>query len=68
MTIEFDDIRAAAARLSGHVLETPLLEHPLVNQMAGRRVLVKAECLQVTGENGVEDLNRVSILQWPQLT
>jgi threonine dehydratase len=44
-----DDIDAAAARLKGHVRETPLLSAPLLDRLAGRRVLVKAECLQLTG-------------------
>ena len=47
MTI--DEIRAAATRLEGHAVRTPLLESELLNRRAGRRVLVKAECLQVTG-------------------
>ena len=42
-------IEAAAARMRGHVRETPLLGAPLLDRLAGRRVLVKAECLQVTG-------------------
>lgn len=42
-------IEAAADRMRGHVRQTPLLEAPLLNRLAGRRVLVKAECLQVTG-------------------
>jgi threonine dehydratase len=42
-------IRAAAVRLRGHVRETPLLHAPLLDRIAGRRVLVKAECLQLTG-------------------
>lgn len=42
-------IEAAAARLSGHVRRTPLLQAPLLDRLAGRRVLVKAECLQLTG-------------------
>jgi threonine dehydratase len=42
-------IRAAAARIAGHAVVTPLLEHPALNALAGRRVLVKAECLQRTG-------------------
>ena len=42
-------IRAAADRLRGHVRETPLLHAPLLDRIAGRRVLVKAECLQLTG-------------------
>ena len=43
------DIEAAAARLGGVVVETPLLESPLLNAAVGGRVLVKAECLQRTG-------------------
>ncbi len=42
-------IVAAAARMAGHVRRTPLLSAPLLDRVAGRRVLVKAECLQVTG-------------------
>ncbi len=41
-------IRAAAARARG-ILRTPLLASPTLDRLAGRRVLVKAECLQVTG-------------------
>ncbi|RBI74600.1 threonine/serine dehydratase [Roseovarius sp. TE539] len=42
-------IRAAAARLEGHARRTPLLSSPFLDQIAGRRVLVKPECLQHTG-------------------
>jgi threonine dehydratase len=42
-------VRAAAARLKGVARETPLLESERLNERAGRRVLVKAECLQRTG-------------------
>jgi threonine dehydratase len=42
-------IRAAASRLRGHIRETPLLNAPLLDRVAGRRVFVKAECLQLTG-------------------
>ena len=42
-------IRAAAARLNGHARQTPLLNAPLLDQIAGRRVFIKAECLQWTG-------------------
>lgn len=42
-------IRAAAARAEGVIRRTPLLGHPALDRIAGRRVLVKAECLQVTG-------------------
>ena len=47
--MNIDMIRAAAARLAGHVRQTPLLSSPFLDQIAGRRVLVKAECLQHTG-------------------
>lgn len=42
-------IDAAAARLQGHARRTPLLSSPFLDDIAGRRVLVKAECLQHTG-------------------
>jgi threonine dehydratase len=42
-------IRAAAHRLRGNIRETPLLNAPLLDRVAGRRVFVKAECLQLTG-------------------
>ena len=42
-------IEAAAARLEGAVRRTPMLSSPFLDEIAGRRVLVKAECLQHTG-------------------
>jgi threonine dehydratase len=42
-------IRAAADRLRGNIRETPLLNAPLLDRIADRRVFVKAECLQLTG-------------------
>ncbi|MEO0939193.1 MAG: threonine/serine dehydratase [Pseudomonadota bacterium] len=42
-------IRAAAARLDGHAVRTPLLNSPFLDEIAGRRIWVKAECLQRTG-------------------
>ncbi|MEI4470807.1 threonine ammonia-lyase [Frigidibacter sp. MR17.24] len=42
-------ILAAAERLKGHIRRTPLLSSPFLDEIAGRRVLVKAECLQHTG-------------------
>lgn len=44
-----DDVRAAVARLDGVAIRTPILESPLLNDRLGRRLLVKPECLQVTG-------------------
>jgi threonine dehydratase len=42
-------IQAAADRLNGHVRRTPFLNAPLLDRIAGRRIFVKAECLQLTG-------------------
>lgn len=47
--VDIEDIRSAARRLEGVARVTPLLESPFLNELAGRRVLVKAECLQRTG-------------------
>lgn len=47
MNIEM--IRAAQDRLDGHVRRTPLLTSPFLDEIAGRRVWVKPECLQHTG-------------------
>ncbi|MEO1091015.1 MAG: threonine/serine dehydratase [Pseudomonadota bacterium] len=43
------DITAAAARLRGHAVRTPLLRHDLIDERCGCRVLIKAEPLQRTG-------------------
>lgn len=42
-------IEAAARRLAGRARRTPLLSSPFLDRIAGRRVWVKAECLQHTG-------------------
>ena len=44
-----DMIEAAARRLKGHARRTPLLSSPFLDEIAGRRILVKPECLQHTG-------------------
>lgn len=49
LPVVMDDIRAAARRLDGIIVRTPLLESPLLNRRLGGRVLVKPEMLQVTG-------------------
>jgi threonine dehydratase len=43
------DILAARSRIAGHVRHTPLLSSPALDALAGRHVLLKAECLQHTG-------------------
>ncbi|MEQ6201599.1 threonine/serine dehydratase [Sulfitobacter sp. HNIBRBA2951] len=47
MNIEM--IRAAATRIHGHAVRTPLVRSEFLDQIAGRRVWVKPECLQHTG-------------------
>lgn len=47
--MNIDMIHAAAERLSGEARRTPLLTSPFLDEIAGRRVLVKPECLQHTG-------------------
>jgi len=47
--IGIDDIVAAAGRLDGVAVHTPLIEHPDLNAKVGGRILVKPENLQRTG-------------------
>jgi threonine dehydratase len=47
--MNIDMIRAAAQRLNGHIRRTPLLSSPFLDEIAGRHVLIKPECLQHTG-------------------
>ena len=47
--MDIDRIEAAAHRLHGHARVTPLLSSPFLDDIAGKRILVKAECLQHTG-------------------
>ncbi len=46
---QFSDLRAAAERLRGQAMVTPLLSSAMLDAMTGMRLLLKAECLQVTG-------------------
>ena len=47
--ISLADIEAAAARLSGFAMRTPLLSHPDLDARTGGRIFLKAEPLQRTG-------------------
>lgn len=47
--VNFEDIEAAARRLKGIAVRTPLLEAPLLNEELGHRLMIKAEPLQRTG-------------------
>ena len=46
--LELKDIQAAAARLSGHVLDTPFVESRTISQLTGCQVFLKFENLQYT--------------------
>jgi threonine dehydratase len=46
---DFDDVRAAATRLSGHARRTPLLAGTPLDELTGGRVLLKLETLQHMG-------------------
>ena len=47
--VELADIEAAAARLGGVVVRTPLISSPVLDEQVGGRVLLKAENLQRAG-------------------
>lgn len=49
MTLTIEDIRAARERIGKQAVYTPLLSSPFLDEIAGRKVFVKAECLQRTG-------------------
>lgn len=44
-----DDVRAAAQRLAGKAIRTPLIRSDRLDELTGARVFLKAECLQRTG-------------------
>ena len=48
-TVTFADIEAAAGRLAGLAVRTPLIESPALNARLGARVLLKPETLQHAG-------------------
>lgn len=49
MDFGIETIRAAAERIDDKVRRTPFLSSPVLDELAGARVLVKAESLQLTG-------------------
>ncbi len=63
---DFEDVRAAAARLAGRIVRTPLLRHPLLDQVAGATVLVKPEPLQRTGSFKLRGATNAALLLDPE--
>ncbi len=49
MSVKFSDIEAAAGRIAGVAVRTPLLESPALNERTGARILIKSETLQRVG-------------------
>jgi threonine dehydratase len=49
MSVTLADVEAAARRLDGVAVETPLIESPALNERLGGRVLIKPETLQRVG-------------------
>jgi threo-3-hydroxy-L-aspartate ammonia-lyase len=47
--MQFEDVRAAAQRLAGVALRTPVLTSRTLDELTGARVFAKAECFQRTG-------------------
>jgi len=59
----FSDVQAAAQRLSGHVVRTPMLTNSFLDAQVGRQLFFKPECLQLTGSFKVRGaLNRLLCL------
>jgi threonine dehydratase len=49
LAIDAAAVRAAAHRIDGQAVRTPLLENARLNERVGGRVLIKPECLQHSG-------------------
>jgi threonine dehydratase len=49
VSVTFPDVEAAARRIAGQAVVTPLIESPALNERLGCRVLMKAETLQRVG-------------------
>lgn len=62
-TPKLADIEAAATRLAGKAIRTPLLESPALDAITGGRILLKAETLQRTGSFKFRGAyNRISLI------
>ncbi|MBP0465257.1 threonine/serine dehydratase [Roseomonas sp. PWR1] len=62
----FDDVRAAAARLAGRIVRTPLLRHRHLDEVTGATVLVKPEPLQRTGSFKLRGATNAVLLMDPE--
>ncbi|WP_137126880.1 threonine/serine dehydratase [Roseomonas sp. HF4] len=62
----FEQVRAAAARLAGRIVHTPLLRHRLLDQITGATVVVKPEPLQRTGSFKLRGATNAALLLPPE--
>jgi len=60
-----DAVAAAAERLRGHIIRTPMLRHPLLDELTGGVVLVKPEPLQRTGSFKLRGATNAALLLAP---
>ncbi len=58
----FAEVEAAAARLRGRVVHTPMLRHALLDELTGGTVLVKPEPLQKTGSFKLRGATNAALL------
>ncbi len=58
----FAEVEAAAARLRGKVVHTPMLRHALLDELTGATVLVKPEPLQKTGSFKLRGATNAALL------
>jgi threonine dehydratase len=58
----FEQVQAAAARLQGKVVHTPMLRHALLDELTGATVLVKPEPLQRTGSFKLRGATNAALL------
>lgn len=65
--VTYKDVHAAAKRIKGHAIKTPLLQSNFLNQITDADVFLKAETLQVTGSFKFRGAyNAISILSSQQ--
>ena len=58
----FAEVEAAAGRLRGRVVHTPMLRHALLDELTGGTVLVKPEPLQKTGSFKLRGATNAALL------
>ena len=63
--VSFADVQAAAARLAGQVVRTPILRHRALDEAVGGTVLVKPEPLQRTGSFKLRGATNAALLLDP---